>query len=62
SSKGFCMKHFGMLTEGAYKHLKNPDEFVEAIYKLEYENLKTKDRIISKVAQDASAITDKWLL
>jgi len=48
SSKGFCIKHFGILIEKAHKYLKNPDEFIEAVYKLEYENLQRMSEDIHK--------------
>ena len=40
NSKGFCLKHFTSLLNGAEKHCKNPHEFIKTIYDLELENLK----------------------
>lgn len=39
SSKGLCLKHFGMLTEKARDCLKSPDEFIKPMYNLEMKNL-----------------------
>lgn len=39
SSKGLCLKHFGMLTEKAYECLKKPEEFIKPMYDLELKNL-----------------------
>lgn len=38
-SKGFCIKHFSMLFENAEKYLKNPNDFLKAVYDIEMNNL-----------------------
>lgn len=40
SSKGFCMKHFTAIVDGAFKHMRSPEEFVEKLFELQIENLK----------------------
>ncbi len=40
NSKGFCLRHFPKMVEGAYKNMKQPQEFISKIYENEIENLK----------------------
>ncbi len=48
NSKGFCMKHFSMLCENSKDHLKDPVEFISAIYNIQLENLERMHEDIHK--------------
>ncbi len=53
ASKGFCMKHYTRLIDGAREHLKHPEEFITSVTRLQLENLK-------RIGEDVHRFTLKF--
>ena len=56
-SKGFCIKHFSMLFENAEKYLKNPNDFLKAVYDIEINNLERINNDIHRLKEEIMTLS-----